>query len=228
MLSLLKKVVPILLILILASPPMATAVVKNETFQLSGFGGYLITPAVFDGSIFAGTLSPGTFVIDIDDVVWPVDNLVTPQNERWDYIFANYFVYDSTPGAQSWTAHIPPLPQQLPVVTWSFYHNGDKVGGVLQSLIITISDKDADGIVDPNEMNLQAVGGNLVSHIEQSTGIYEGFCGGGSLNGSIEGFDLSQPYVMTISGGNLLLRDFSCQVPTQNTTWGAVKEIYSE
>jgi hypothetical protein len=226
--SLLKKVVPILIVLALVAPPMADAATKAESFQLSGFGGYIITPAVFDGSIIGGTLAPGTFVIDIDDALWPVDNPSTPQNERWDYIFANYFVYDNTSGAESWTAYLPPLPEQFPVVTWSFYHNGDKVGGIMQSLIITISDKDKDGEVDLDEMKLQAVSGNLVSHIEQSTGIYEGFCGGGSLNGTIEGFDITQPYVMTISGGNLLLRDFGCQVPTKNTTWGAVKEIYSE
>ncbi|MEJ2722622.1 MAG: hypothetical protein P8181_16010, partial [bacterium] len=127
-----------------------------------------------------------------------------------------------------WTAQLPPLPQQLPVVTWSFYHNGDKIGGIFQSLLITISDKNSNGIVDLNEMSIQAVGGNLVSHIEQSTGEYEGFCGGGSLNGSIEGYDLSQPYVMTISGGTLVLRDFGCQVAVEAKTWGAVKEIYSE
>ncbi len=227
MLYWLRKALPV--ILILACPLWADAGVKQESFQLSGFGGYIITPAVFDGSIFGGTMAPGTFIIDIDDVSWPVDNPATPQNERWDYIFANFFVYDnSQPGAEKWTAHLPPLPEQLPVVTWSFYHNGDKVGGIFQSLLITVSDRNSNGIVDPSEMNIQAVGGNLVSHIEQSTGDYEGFCGGGSLNGSIEGYDLSQPYVMTISGGTLILRDFGCQVATEKQTWGAVKQIYTE
>jgi len=168
-------------------------------------------------------------VIDIDDVSWPVDNPGTPQNERWNYVFANYFRYDnSQPGAAKWTAYFPPLPLQLPVVTWSFYHNGDKVGGILQSLIITISDKNANGIVDPTELNIQAVAGNLVAHIEQGTGVYEGFCGQGSMNGTMEGYDLSQPYVFTISTGNLLLRNFNCAVPVEERTWGAVKEMYSE
>ncbi|UCH85497.1 MAG: hypothetical protein JSW50_07360 [Candidatus Latescibacterota bacterium] len=220
-------VIPI--VFVLACPMWADAGVKQENFKLSGFGGYIITPAEFDGSIFDGTLAPGTFIIDIDDVSWPVDNPGTPQNERWDYIFENYFVYDdSQAGAEKWTAQLPPLPAQVPVVTWSFYHNGDKVGGIFQSLMITVSDKNSNGIVDPDEMNIQAVGGNLVSHIEQSTGEYDGYCGGGSLNGSIEGYDLSQPYVMTISGGSLVLRDFSCQVATENKTWGAVKATYSD
>ena len=52
MFSLLKKVVPILLVLVLVFPPTADAATKNESFQLSGFGGYIITPAEFDGSIF--------------------------------------------------------------------------------------------------------------------------------------------------------------------------------
>lgn len=225
--SVLRKAIPILLIL--ACPVWANGAVRNETFKLSGFGGYCINPAEFEGSMTAGTLFPGTFVIDIDDVGWPVDNPGTPQNERWQYVFTNYFRYDnSQPGAEKWTAYFPPLPVQLPVVTWSFYHNGDKVGGILQSLIITISDKNANGIVDPTELNIQAVAGNLVAHIEQGTGVYEGFCGQGSMNGTMEGYDLSQPYVFTISTGNLLLRNFSCAVPVEERTWGAVKEMYSE
>ena len=225
--ALLRKAIPILLIL--TCPVWANGAIRNETFVLSGFGGYAITPADFDGSMTAGTLYPGTFVIDIDDVSWPVDNPGTPQNERWNYVFANYFRYDnSQPGAAKWTAYFPPLPLQLPVVTWSFYHNGDKVGGILQSLIITISDKNANGIVDPTELNIQAVAGNLVAHIEQGTGVYEGFCGQGSMNGTMEGYDLSQPYVFTISTGNLILRNFNCAVPVEESTWGAVKEMYSE
>jgi hypothetical protein len=207
----------------------ADAGFKQENFKLSGFGGYIMTPAVFDGSIFDGTLAPGTFVIDIDDVMWPPDDPGTPENERWNYVFNHYFTYDnSQAGAEKWTAYLPPQGEQLPVVTWSFYTNGDKIGGILQSMVITISDKDSDGVVDMDEMNLQAVGGNLVSHIEQSTGEFEGFCGGGSLNGSIEGYDLSQPYVMTISNGQLILRDYNCQVAVDEKTWGAVKQIYSE
>ncbi|UCG53106.1 MAG: hypothetical protein JSW58_06020 [Candidatus Latescibacterota bacterium] len=227
MLKRLIKVLPVMLILVY--PVWGNAAIIQESFQLSGFGGYLITPAVFDGAIFGGTLAPGTFIIDIDDVIWPVDDPGTPENERWDYVFANYFVYDnSVPGAEKWTAYFPPLPVQLPVVTWSFSHNGDRVAGIFQSLIVTIADSDSDGVVDQDEMNIQAISGNLVSHIEQSTGEYSGFCGGGSCNGTIEGYELTQPYVMTISGGSLILRDYSCPVATEYTSWGAVKEIYSE
>jgi len=227
MLCVLRKV--ILTLLILSCPVWANSAIRNETFKLSGFGGYVITPAELDGSIYAGTLSPGTFVIDIDDVIWPVDNPATPQNERWDYVFAHYFVYDNSyPGAEKWTAYFPPLPAQLPVVRWSFYHNGDKVGGIYQSLMVTISDKNANHVVDPAELNVQAVAGNLVAHVEQGTGIYKGFCGQGSMNGTLEGYDLNQPYVLTISTGNLLLRNFNCSVGVDEKTWGAVKEIYSE
>jgi len=225
--ALLRKAIPILLIL--TCPVWANGAVRNETFKLSGFGGYVVNPAGFDGSMTAGTLYPGTFVIDIDDVIWPADNPSTPQNERWNYVFTNYFRYDnSTPGAEKWTAYFPPLPVQLPVVTWSFYHNGDKVGGIFQSLIVTISDRNANGVVDPTELYLQAVAGNLVAHVEQGTGIYAGFCGQGSMNGTLEGYDISQPYVLTISTGSLLLRNFSCSVGAEERTWGAVKEIYSE
>ena len=227
MLRLPRMAIPTVLILFI--PICSSGAMRNETFKLSGFGGYTISPAGFDGSIIGGTLSPGTFVIDIDDVIWPVDDPGTPQNERWEYVFANYFHYDdSQSGAENWTAYFPPLPVQLPVVTFSFYRGGDKVGGILQSLIITISDKNANGIVDPSELNIQAVAGNLVAHIEQGTGVFEGFCGQGSMNGTMEGYDIGQPYVFTISTGNLLLRDFNCSVGVEEKTWGAVKEFYSE
>jgi hypothetical protein len=227
MLRVLRQAIPILLILVF--PVWSSGAIRSETFKLSGFGGYVISPAGFDGSINGGTLSPGTFVIDIDDVIWPLDNPGTPQNERWDYVFSHYFRYDnSQPGAEKWTAYFPPLPVQLPVVTFSFYHAGDKIGGILQSLIITISDKNHNGIVDASELNIQAVAGNLVAHIEQGTGVYEGFCGTGSMNGTMEGYDPTQPYVFTISTGNLLLKNVGCSVEVQEKTWGAVKQIYSE
>ena len=227
MIAVLRKAV--LTLLLLGVPVWASGAIRSETFKLSGFGGYVINPAELDGSIYAGTLSPGTFVIDIDDVIWPADDPGTPQNERWNYVFTHYFVYDnSQPGAEKWTAYFPPLPAQLPVVTWSFYHNGDKVGGIYQSLIVTISDKNANHVVDSNELNIQAVAGNLVAHVEQGTGIYTGFCGQGSMNGTLEGYDLTEPYVITITTGNLLLRNFNCAVGVDETTWGAVKEIYSE
>lgn len=225
--GLLKKAIPIILILVL--PAWANGAVRNENFELSGFGGYVVTPAEFDGEITAGTLYPGTFVIEIDDVMWPADDPGTPENERWDYVFATYFRYDnSQPGAEKWTAYFPPLPVQLPVVRWRFYHNGDMVGGIYQSLIVTISDKNANHVVDPTELNIQAVAGNLVAHVEQGTGVYEGFCGQGSMNGTLEGYDISEPYVLTISTGSLLLRNYSCAVGVRESTWGAVKEIYSE
>jgi hypothetical protein len=228
MVRLLRLAIPILLILAMV-PVTSSGAIRSETFKLSGFGGYAISPAGFDGATIGGTLSPGTFVIDIDDVIWPVDDPGTPQNERWQYIFATYFRYDnSQPGAEKWTAYFPPLPVQLPVVTFSFYRGGDKVGGILQSLIITISDKNANGIVDPSELYIQAVAGNLVAHVEQGTGAFSGFCGQGSMNGTMEGYDISQPYVFTISTGNLLLRDYNCAVGVEAKTWGAVKEIYSE
>ena len=223
----LRLAIPILLVLM--CPAWAWGGLIHPSFKLSGFGSYCISPAGFDGSIISGTLSPGTFVIDIDDVIWPVDNPGTPQNERWQYVFANYFRYDnSQPGAEKWTAYFPPLPVQLPVVTFSFRHGGDTVGGILQSLIITISDKDHDAVVDATELNIQAVAGNLVAHIEQGTGVYTGYCGTGSMNGTMEGYDITQAFVFTTGTGYLHLNNVGCSVGVEESTWGAVKQIYSE
>jgi len=220
--------------LIVVSFPLSAGAqqTKTESFQLSGWGSHLITPAEYDGQIIGGSLMPGTFSIDIDDTGWPVDNPATPNiNERWEHVLATYYTYDnSTPGAEQWVAYFPPISQITPVVTWQFYTGPDKIGGVMR-LILSIADNfggNPDGIPQTDEILHQTVATNMTSHIEQSTGEFFGFCGGGSANGTTDGFELSQPFVFTINTGSLLLRDFGCQVANEETTWGAVKSIYAE
>jgi len=211
-------------------PIWSNAAVRSETFKLSGSGGYAISPAEFNATVYSGTLFPGTFNIEIDDVTWPTDNPGTPENERWNYIFTHYFTYNSsTPGAESWTAYFPPQGEQVPVVTFRYQDGADRIGGILLRLQITIRDSNANHVVDQAELVTQAVAGNLVAHVEQGAGFYQGWCGQGSMNGTMDGADgIGQPYSITISTGNLLMRNTSCAVPVENTTWGAVKQIYSD
>jgi len=89
------------LILILSSMTCpVSAQMQIESFALSGNGSFMASPPVFSGNITMGTLAPGTFWFRLDDTGWVTDDLGTSNNERWDFIFSNYFQYDPTPGAE--------------------------------------------------------------------------------------------------------------------------------
>jgi hypothetical protein len=199
---------------------------QTVSFTLNGSGSLLNSPAVFQGIIDSGPMSGGSFVISVDDTGWPIDNPGTPNNERWDYLLANFFTYDNTPNGEAWNGYFPEQGGLLPPVIWHFTNGGDQLGGVIRYLIITILDSDQDGEVDQDELANQSVAANFHSHIEQSTGAYFGWCGFGTGNGNLENFDPGMDDILTISVGNLFLRDASCAVPVEETTWGAVKELY--
>jgi hypothetical protein len=193
------------------------------SFGLSGTGSLLSSPAGFVGTITSGGMAGGYFTLYIDDTDWPTD-----AGERWDYIVSTFFSYTSDPGNEHWTGYFPVQGTLLPPVIWHFYDNGDNLGGIIRYLIITISDEDKDGVIDQAELMNQAVAGNVQSHIEQSTGIYAGMCGIGSMNGNLQDYDPTPNDVLTIPVGNLYLRDFNCALPTDNASWGVVKSLYAE
>ncbi len=199
---------------------------QTVSFSLNGSGSLLNSPVTFQGMIDSGPMSPGSFVIGIDDTGWPLDNPGTPQDERWDFILATFFTYDNTTGGEHWDGYFPIQGSVLPPVTWQFTNGGDKVGGIIRYLIVTILDSDHDGEVDQDELANQSVAANLQVHIEQSQGIYNGWCGSGNMNGNLENFDPNMDDILTLPIGNLYLRDFSCAVPVEETTWGAVKTLY--
>jgi hypothetical protein len=194
-------------------------------FDLNGSGSISGDPPVFQGLVSSGPMAGGMFVIEIDDTGWPIDNPGTPQDERWDFILATYFVYDPIYNGKHWDGTFPASGSLYPVVTWRFTDGADRVGGIIVNLIITIADTDNDGIVDQDELGNQQVAGNFIAHIEQSAGVWDDHCGAGSCNGSLENYDPGMDDILTI-GGTLYMRDFSCAVPVKNTTWGIVKELY--
>ena len=214
------------LVFLVGSVAGSTAATQTVSFSLNGSGSLLNSPASFQGMIDSGPMSPGWFVIEVDDAGWPLDNLSTPQNERWDYILATFFTYDSTPGGEHWDGYFPVQGSILPPVTWRFSSNGDKLGGIIRYFVVTILDSDGDGEVDQDELANQSVAANFHSHIEQSSGIYNGWCGTGTGNGNLENFDPAMDDILTLPIGNLYLRDFSCAVPVEESTWGAVKTLY--
>jgi hypothetical protein len=219
-------IVVVSLALVFGSVSTGVAANQTVTFTLNGSGSLLNSPAVFQGIIDSGPMSGGTFVINVDDTGWPIDNPGTSNNERWDYLLANFFTYDNTPNGEAWNGYFPEQGGLLPPVIWHFTNGGDQLGGVIRYLIITILDSDADGEVDQDELANQSVAANFHSHIEQSAGAYYGWCGFGTGTGNLENFDPDMDDILTISVGNLFLRDANCAVPVEETTWGAVKVLY--
>lgn len=214
------------LIALLISTNGAFAATQTVPFSLNGSGSLTGSPVVFQGIIDSGPFSSGQFLIEINDYGWPLDNPGTPENERWDYLLANFFTYDNSPGGEHWDGYFPAQGGQIPVVVWSFTKGADRVGGIIRYLIITIRDDDADALVDQDELANQAVAANLQVHIEQSAGSYDGWCGFGPANGNLENYDPYMDDLLTIPVGNLYLRDVSCTVPIEESSWGAVKKIY--
>ncbi|NIM19826.1 MAG: hypothetical protein GTO51_06235 [Candidatus Latescibacteria bacterium] len=215
-----------LLSALLIIPCAGLAGTQAISFTLDGMGSFLENPVLFEGMINSNPdLTPGWFMIEIDDTGWPPE---TDKTARWNHIVTNFFTYDATPGGEHWDGYFPAQGSQFPVVTWHFSSSGNRLGGIIRYLIITIYDSDKDGVIDQDELANQAVAGNLHVHIEQSDGVYFGWCSIGSMNGTLANFDPGLPDILAIYSGSLNLRDFSCAVPVEQRTWGAVKMIYSE
>jgi hypothetical protein len=214
-----------LLLVLLLYPQNAAA--QTETFCLSGTGSLLLSPPGWEGFIDCGTLNGGYFTIHVDDTGWPVDNPGTPQNERWNYIVANFFTYVSEPLNEHWVGYLPMQGTPAPPVVFRFYNNGDKLGGVM-FLNFTIVDKDKDGVMDAEDLMTQAFAANIRPHVEQGTGRFEGKCGVGSMNGTIEDFDPTPIDIFTVPYGTINLRTVGCTLPAEHSTWGMVKTLYAE
>jgi len=206
---------------------------RTERFALDGTGSFMAHPPIFAGTIIGGTLAPGTFWLRFDDSAWPVDNPGTPGNERWDYIFSHYFLYQSTPGAEGWNGYFPPTGSGETTVKWRFYTAaGDTVGGACTQLLITIRDVNANGIMETSEYLTKTVSSNLVAYINYSGGCFTNFCGQGSFSGNMPAIDtnnwIDQFYVPSASSpsGRLYLKDGGCSVGVESSSWGEIKAFY--
>ena len=210
-----------------------SATFRTERFALRGNGSFIAHPPIFAGNIIYGTLYPGTFWVAFDDTGWPVDDLGTPQNERWDYIFAHYFHYHNTVGSEGWDGYFPPAGSGEPMPRWRFKTAaGDTLGGSCTSVIITIRDYNANGVVDPNEYEAKVISGNMVDYINYGGGCFRNFCGQGNFSGTLKVVNAQtweeEWYVpsATSASGRLYLRDDACTVGVESRSWGHIKSIY--
>ena len=223
------------LFLVLASMTCpASAEYKTETFAFSGNGSFMASPPVFSGNNIAGTLSPGMFWFRMDDSGWPADNLGTPNNERWDFIFSNYFQYDPTPGAEGWDGRFPSSLVGDYAPEWRFFTTaGDTCGGLTTSFTVTIRDYNANGIMEDSEYINKVFSIGLLCYINFGTGEFKGFCGQGNCSGTLDLIDETtwneEFYVPSAASasGRLYLRDTNCTTGTSESSWGKIKAIYS-
>lgn len=221
-----------LLLAALSAPAGAALLV--ETFALSGTGSFMDSPPYFSGTIISGTLSPATFWFRIDDSGWPADDPFTTPNERWEYIFANYFQYDPTPGAEGWDGHFPSSTPGELAPEWRFdAGSGDICGGLTTSFTITIPDLNANGILEDDEYANKVFSIGLFCYINFGTGEFESFCGQGNCAGTLDLVDeetgLEEFYVPSAASpsGRLYLRDTNCHTGDEESSWGEVKRIHT-
>ncbi len=209
---------------IILSPVCASAQLPEALsvqFEFDGMGNAMInTLPVYAGAIYAGDplVLGADWWIRIDDSTWPAPS--NPQ-ARWDYLFNNFATYDAP--SFSWTIVFDEQSCATKPV-WEINHatNG-KMGGTLV-VVVTFTDWDQDAVLDIDERMFAVYSGNLII-MKYGTGIFAGYCGDGTFNGSIQNSDPAN-WADEYVEGSCFLNLQNCQVGTRETSWTAIKELY--
>jgi hypothetical protein len=209
---------------VILSPVCASAQLPEALsvqFEFDGMGNAMInTLPVYAGGIYAGDplVLGADWWIRIDDSTWPAPS--NPQ-ARWDYLFNNFATYDAP--SFSWTIVFDEQSCATKPV-WEINHatNG-KMGGTLV-VVVTFTDWDQDAILDIDERMFAVYSGNLII-MKYGTGMFAGYCGDGTFNGSIQNSDPAN-WADEYVEGSCFLNLQNCQVGTRETSWTAIKELY--
>jgi hypothetical protein len=190
-------------------------------FNFSGTGNMMVSPVVYSGSIDSGEplLVGGTWDLTINDSSWPSD---TDKLVRWNYIDANYFSPNYDPLLTQWLGIFDTASTGSNLM-W----NADATAGGLHGtavLQITIIDWDFDEVIDADERAFGVFSGTLVV-VKDGSGIWAGYCGLGSFSGSSSNADPANWADDAVEGYTILDVE-DCSVPTDNVTWGQVKQLY--
>ena len=184
-------------------------------FHCTGAGNMVKnSPVDYTGAIDGGDLSPGTWLITVEDAGWPA---VGDDAVRWDHIWLNYYTYD--PGAYIWTGAFE---------NNYLYLEKTGVGSMtgICDLNFQIIDMDGDGIVDPSEC-MDGLSGAVII-IQDGTGPYAQLCG----QGTYEGFYFrdcdtgSGTYMLDNVDFNMQLDLDDCGMANSPSTWSAVKSLF--
>ena len=190
-------------------------------FDFEGFGNLvLMSPPVYSGEVISGDsrIVGATWTVTIDDTGWPP---VSDPAARWDYIFANFFEYNSS--YYFWTAVFDQntLPDKP---AWVIDHpvNGLMSGTLIVSSVM--SDNDRDGVLDIEERMFGTFEGNLMV-MKYGTGEFAKYCGEGSSNGALFNDDPAN-WMDDYVTGSCLLDLINCQIGTEEKSWGYIKKFH--
>lgn len=209
---------------VVISPVCASAQLPEELsvqFEFDGMGNAMINSLpVYSGVVNAGDplVLGADWWIRIDDSTWPAPS--NPQ-ARWDYLFDNFATYDAL--SFSWTIVLDEQSCATKPV-WELNHatNG-KMGGTLV-VVVTYTDWDLDGILDIDERMFAVYSGNLII-MKYGTGIFAGYCGDGTFNGSLQNPDPAN-WADDYVEGSCFLNLENCEVGTHESSWTAIKSMY--
>lgn len=189
---------------------------------LNGSGSLLDNAPDYAGTFMFGMT--GDWTIEIDDSLWPA-----PGPARFDYLWETFFAdhYDDTPGAKAWYGTFDGL--TLPS-TPTFEFNTTSPGGFLAGDItfrIMVRDQNGNAVLEDVEKydnhNLNAT---ISVNPDFGTGYFMISCGHGSIaSGNFNFVDPPAVDVLQITGQ---LQTYPCPSPTDETSWGTIKAMYSE
>ncbi|NIM19825.1 MAG: hypothetical protein GTO51_06230 [Candidatus Latescibacteria bacterium] len=210
-------------LLIIGSSSAFAQTPTHVEYDFSGTGNFLVSPVVYSGTVDAGEplLIGGYWDILVDDTGWPPD---ADKAVRWDYINTTYYAPNYDPFGGTWTA----IFDGSTTASQPVWHTGHTMGELsgTATLQITLVDFDFDAIIDPDERAFSVFSGTLIV-IKNGTGIWADYCGLGSFSGSSSNADPWSWADDDVSGHTILdIED--CSVPTEQVTWGQVKQLYQK
>jgi hypothetical protein len=209
---------------LMLSPLCADPLLAQDIFMQFDFEGtgnmILGAPPLYSGDIIAGDplVLGGTWWIRVDDSTWPPAS--SPQ-DRWDYIFSNFFSY--SPTSYSWTGVLDENSCGTKPV-WQIDHPTNGMMGGTLVIVVTYSDWNMNGVLDMEERTFGVFSGTLIV-MKYGTGEFAGYCGDGSYNGDFINEDPAN-WADDFVEGSCLLNLKNCQIGTQVTTWSAIKSMF--
>ena len=156
--------------------------------------------------------------IRIDDSTWPPPS--NPQ-ARWDYLFNNFAVYNAV--LHSWTIVFDEQSCGTKP-TWQINHATNGMMGGTLIIAVTYQDSNRNNILDISERMFAVYSGNLIV-MKYGTGLFAGYCGDGTFDGSLQNPDPVN-WVDDYVEGSCLLNLENCQVGTHETSWTAIKLLF--
>jgi hypothetical protein len=210
---------------IIISPVCASAQLPEALtieFFFDGTGNAMINSLpVYAGAIYDGDplVLGADWWIRIDDSTWPPPS--DPQ-ARWDYLFNNFAVYK--PASRSWMIVFDEHSCGGNKPEWEINHATNGMMSGTLAVAVTYTDWNRNGILDINERMLAVYSGNMIV-MKYGTGIFAGYCGEGTFNGSLNNPDpanWADDYVK----GSCALELQDCSIGTRESSWTAIKSLF--